>query len=227
MGDKLKPVNGPKTDAFNLLVRYMQDPGGSIELTSDAEKMLKRLMYADAKMKTRKFTEQEVTDDMMTTFAISEFTAIRDIKNTQKLFAAARSINKQYLAHLHLERINQDIEDARERLFWYEDDAMPGIKKSRVPDAKELAALAKLHHAYSFTLNTAPEEKGKDILPPPVFNFILVKGATIDSGMSVQDALSFADQYLQGSTTPQDDQTDDLDDDQWESIKDDPDDTGD
>jgi hypothetical protein len=213
MGDKLQPVNGPKHDAFSMLTKYIQDPG-ALELTADAERLLKRLMFADTLMKTRKHTEGEVMTQLMETFSISEFTAIKDIKQAQKLFAQARSINKQYYAHLHLERINQDIEQARDALFFYEDDDMPGVKRARVPDAKELAALAKLHHAYSFTLNTAPEEKGQDTLPPPVFNFSMV---VINTGMNVQDAMAAADKLLNGSATPElDDHY--QDDTEWEEI---------
>ena len=219
MGDKLQPVNGPKNDAFSMLIKYVQDPG-AVELTADAEKLLKRLMFADAKMRSRKHTEDEIMNELMVTFSISEWTAMKDIKNAQKLFAKARTINKEYFANLHLERINKDIEDARECLFWYEDDDMPGVKKSRVPDAKELAALAKLHHVYSYTLHNAPEEKASDTQPPPIFNFSMV---VINTGMNVQDAMAAADKILNGSTTPAlDDQY--QDDAEWEEI--DPDEPG-
>jgi hypothetical protein len=214
MQDQLLPSDKQKGDAFSLLVKYVQDPA-AIELTSDAEKLLKRLMFADAKMKTRKFTEEEVINELMATFTISEFTALRDIKQAQKLFVAARGINKQYFSHLHLERINKDIEDTRDRLFWEENDEMPGVKFPRVPDAKELAALARLHQAYSFTLNTAPEEKGQDVLPPPVFNFSQV---VINTGMSVEQAMKEADSLLNGAPTPSElkDYYQDAEDADWE-----------
>jgi hypothetical protein len=195
MADKLKPVVAPKTDAFSMIVKYMQDPG-AVELTADAERMLKRLMYCDTLLRSNRKTSDEIMTDLQETFVISQFTALRDIKNCQKLFGQARQVNKQYLAHLHLERINKDIEDARDRLFFYEDEDLPGVMRRRTPDAKELAALAKLHQAYSFTLNTAPEEKGQDILPPPIFNFTQV---VINTGMTPAQAMAAADQYLNGS----------------------------
>lgn len=210
MGDKLQPVNGPKNDAFSLLVKYIQDP--AMELTADAERLLQRLMFADAKMRSRKLTDDEVMQELQTTFSISEWTALKDIKQAQKLFAKARTINKEYFANLHLERINKDIEDARERLFYYEDEKIPGVKLPRTPDAKELAALAKLHHVYSYTLHNAPEEKSGDTQPPPIFNFSMV---VINTGMNVQDALAAADKMLNGPTTPQ---LEDQYHDEWEEI---------
>jgi hypothetical protein len=218
MGNKLQAVTVAKGDAFSIIKKYLADPD-AVQLTADAENMLKRLMYCDALFRQNQKTTEEIKRDLQETFIISEFTAMRDISNTQKLFATARAINKTYLAHIHLERINRDIENFRDRIFFYEDDDMPGVKRPTVPDAKEVAALAKLEQVYSQTLDMIQDEKPGAATPPPIFNFTQV---VMNTGMTVQDAMAQADAMLNGSSTPQLQDPDDGQLDEWEEIGQDP-----
>lgn len=198
MGNKLQLVQSPKGDAFSNIVKFMTgNNDGTLVLSPDEEKMLSRLCAADALMRSNKHTSDAICKQLQADFAISEFTALKDLKNAQKLFSQAREINKKYLAHLHLERINADIEAARDRLFYEENPGMPGVKFARTPDAKELAALAKLHDAYNNTLKAAPSDEVKEVLPPPIFIFNLIKGQEIETTLTVEQAMQEADELLQ------------------------------
>lgn len=189
------PAPKDKSDAFTRISKYMT--GAAITLTSDEETILRRWEKCDHLLRQNRLTTDELVAHLKDQFFISDWTALGDIRNTQKLFGMARVINKKYVGHLHLERINRDIEAMRDRIFWYEDDDMPGVKKSRVPDAKEMAALAKLHQVYSETLNMLPEQERPEAMPPPKFVFNLV-GSAITSTMDLDKALQKADELITG-----------------------------
>lgn len=186
----------PKMDAFTRIQQYLS--GHNIVLTADEENILLRWQVADGHMRKNRMSTDEVCEALQTQFDISKFTALADIRNTQKLFAGARTINKKYVGHLHLERINKDIEDLRERIFFYEKDDMPGIKFPRVPDSKEMMSLARMHEAYTHIFNSLPETERSDAMPPPVFVFNLVAGE-IKPTMDLSNALDAADQMISGA----------------------------
>lgn len=187
------PSGKQKMDAFTRISGFMT--GKAVTLTSDEETILHRWIVCDGWMRQNSLTTDEICDKLRSDFKVSQFTALQDIKNAQKLFAMARSINKQYTGHLNLERINKDIQDARDRLFWYEDDET-NTKVSRIPDAKELAALAKLYQAYNEAFKLLPDEQPDQDKGVPVFNFNLMQGQQIIVGTPLDQALMEADQML-------------------------------
>jgi hypothetical protein len=191
-GKKLQPVTGPKLDAFTRISQFMT--GKAVTLNADEETILHRWIYTDQVMRANKLTTDEICTDLEKKFHIHKSTALGDIRNTQKLFAMSRSINKQYVGHLHLERINKDIEDLRERLF-FQDGPVDGVKVSRVPDGKEMMALARLHEAYNHALQNMPVEQKADKMPPPIFNFNLVAGE-ISTTMTLSESMEEADKML-------------------------------
>lgn len=188
------PAPKEKGDAFTRIAKYMT--GGSITLTSAEETILNRWTQVDALMRQNKLTTDELVAHIKQTFIVSDWTALGDIKNTQRLFGMARVINKRYVGHIHLERINRDIEEIRDRIFWEWDDEL-NVKKSRMPDAKEMAALAKMHQVYTETWDAMPEQERADAMPPPKFVFNLV-GAGIAASTTLDDALAQADAIITG-----------------------------
>lgn len=193
--NKLQVVVPPKKDAFTRISQFMT--GKAVVLSADEETILNRWITVDKWLRQNKHTTDEICALVEKDFSVSKFTALNDIRNTQKLFALARSVNKKYVGHIHLERINKDIEDMRDRIF-YQDGPVDGVKVARVPDAKEMVALARLHEAYTDALNKMPEDAKKDVMPPPIFNFNLV-GGEVTTTMTLPDALNAADEMLNGT----------------------------
>lgn len=177
-----------KRPAFVAIRKFMCD--GDVKLHVEEEAILNRWIYCDALLREKEKNEEQIIDDLVQKFTISPFTARQDITNTQRLFADARKINKKYLIHHHLQRIDEDIQRLRKAFF----QDRKGLKS--VPDAKELSAYAKLMEAYTYTLNSIPEEIQVDKQPPPIFQFILAPGQVIEKPMQIEDAMQKADEIL-------------------------------
>jgi hypothetical protein len=182
-----------KRDSFSAIKRFMVD--ADINLRVEEEAILKRWEYCDALLRAKTEDEDGIIAKLVEMFKISTFTARNDIAYTQRLFADARKINKRYLIHLHLERIDQDIQ--RMRNAWFKTEVgKDGKVKTYVPDSKELSAYAKLNEAYTYTLNSIPEEVQVDKQPPPIFQFHLAPGQVIDRPLVLEDAMAKADAIL-------------------------------
>lgn len=169
--------------------------GDNVLLNSEEEKILARWQYAHDLLGAKQKTWIQIRDCIVSQFSVSKFTAENDISNAQDVFGSNRKINKRYLLHLHLDRINEDIERVREKMFYIEDDKL-NIKVSRAPDSKEIAALAKLNETYTYTLNSIPDESDRIKLPPPIFVFKLPDGVSITQPMSFEEAMKGADEYI-------------------------------
>jgi hypothetical protein len=192
MGSK-KELAQTKREAFTAIADFMSNK--PVILTSEEETILNRWIVADGWFRQNKLTSDDIADKLVADFGVSKFTALNDIRNAQKLFALTRTINKRYVNHLHLERINRDVEETRDRLFFM-DGPVPGTKVSRIPDAKELMALARLHEAYTNCFNSLPETEKANVLPPPVFVFNQVGGTGISPTMDLNAALAAADSFI-------------------------------
>lgn len=167
---------------------------GSVKLKVEEEAILNRWMVCDGFLKAKEFTEDEIIEKLVKTCEVSKFTARNDITYAQRLFADCRKINKRYLIHLHLERIDRDIENVRKKIIRSDSVDADGKLESYPVDAKELAALAKLHETYTYTLNSLPEEVKVETQPPPKFLFLLAPGQTIErSGLALEDVLKKSD----------------------------------
>lgn len=169
--------------------------GEKILLNSEEEKILARWETASELMIKKELTWLQIRDHIVGTFGVSKFTAENDISNAQEVYGTNRKINKRFLLHLHLDRMDKDIERIRDGLFYYEDDDLK-VKRNRTPDAKEMAALARLNEAYTYTVNSIPEDADRSKLPPPIYVFKLPDGISITQPMSVADALKAADEYI-------------------------------
>jgi len=180
-----------KREAFTAILRFMTKE--DVSLTIEEEKILGRWIFCDALLRQKLYNEDTIIEKLIEAYTISKFTARNDINYTQRLFSKSRSLIKKYLIHLHLERIDSDIQNARQRIFTTDIDEKTGKVVFNSADPKELIALAKLHEVYTYTLNSIPEEQDKDIMPPPIFQFILAPGQVINRAMELEEALKKAD----------------------------------
>jgi len=193
MMDKRPAVLPKKREAFIAIKRFMMD--GDVTLRDEEEKILNRWIFTDALLKAKDLDEEGMIAKIVEQFTVSPFTARNDIYYTQRLFADSRKIVKKYLIHHHLDRIDQDIQRLRKLLFNNKKKVGEDVY-DYVPDAKELAALAKLHETYTYTLNSMPEDAQLDKQPPPVFQFILAPGQVIDKPMMLEDAKKQANDII-------------------------------
>lgn len=182
-----------KRDAFSAIRRFMID--ADVELKEEENKILNRWFFCDALLRSKKWDEEGIIDQIAAQFEVSKFTARNDIYYTQRLFADCRKLNKKYLIHEHLQRIDKDIERVRKMLFDNKRKEGEDVF-DYVPDAKEMMVLAKLHESYTYTLNSIPEEVSDEKHPPPIFQFILAPGQLIDRPMTIEDAIKKADAIL-------------------------------
>jgi hypothetical protein len=182
-----------KSDAKTRIGKFLA--GEKILLSSEEEKILTRWEAANELLIAKEKTWLEIRNHISSTYSVSRFTAENDICNAQEVFGSNRKINKRFLLHLHLDRMDRDIERIREGLFFTEDDETD-VKFSRTPDAKEIAALARLSEAYTYTLNSIPEDADRTKLPPPIYVFKLPDGVSITQPMTVEAAMQAADEYI-------------------------------
>jgi hypothetical protein len=181
-----------KREAFVAIKRFMCQ--GDVTLKGEEEEILNRWIYCDKLLRAKEDNEEGIIKKIVEAFGVSKFTASNDINNTQRLFADARTINKKYLIHHHLQRIDEDIQKIRMRLF--EKVSVGGEMVQSIPDAKEMAAYAKLLESYTYTLNSIPEEIQKDRQPPPIFQFLLAPGQVIETPLAIDDAIEKADEII-------------------------------
>lgn len=182
-----------KRDAFTAIRRFMCI--GDVALKAEEESILNRWIFCDALLRAKDDDEESIIKKIAEQFTVSTFTARNDIAYTQRLFADARKINKKYLIHHHLQRIDEDIQRMRKKLFENVTET-DGKHTQCIPTSKELAAYAKLLETYTYTLNSIPEEVQVDKQPPPIFNFLLAPGQLIEAPMQLDDALAKADAIL-------------------------------
>ncbi|MGN6420835.1 MAG: hypothetical protein ACTHMC_25215 [Pseudobacter sp.] len=180
-------------DAKSRITKYLA--GDKIQLNSEEEKILTRWEFAYDLMVAKEKNWVEIRDKIAFKFAVSKFTAENDISNTQEVFGTNRKINKRFVLHLHLDRMDVDIERIRKGLFFSKDE--DGKLQPCTPDAKEIAALAKFAEAYTYTVNCIPDDVDRSKLPPPLFIFNLPEGAALVPPMTLEQALTKADEYIE------------------------------
>lgn len=179
----MKQLEG-KRDVKTRVIQFLTV--GDVMLTAEEEKILSRWEAADLAMRQKVKKYDEIVEFIALRFGVSKFTAQNDIATAQDVFSRSRKTNKKYHLHLHAERIDRQLELFQKR--WSDNDY--------VPDAKEMAAYAKLLDAYTYCMNSMPEDAGEDKTPPPLFFFNLVKGDQVIIPMSVEDALKSADAFI-------------------------------
>ncbi len=176
-----------KNNAKDRIVRYLTK--ADITLASDEELILKRWEHIDHLMR-QKLPYVDILLKHTAKFNISKFTADKDLTDTQEVFARSRKLNKRYLAHLHIEDIQQDLSIIRKKLL---DPDYP-------LDAKEIAALGKLHDSLTYQLNSLPDDAQITDVPRPVIIYDLVGISNQPTPMNIEDALKMADKLLNNFT---------------------------
>jgi hypothetical protein len=171
-----------KNTAKERILRYLTK--ADITLNSEEELILKRWESVDHLMRA-KMAYADIILKHTGRFNISKFTADLDISNAQEIFARSRKLNKRYLAHLHLEDIQQDLKNARAKIMTHE-----------YIDAKELTALAQLYNAYTKLLQALPDDQ--NIVDPakPVIVFELLSLPGQAQLLDIKTAILEADKLL-------------------------------
>lgn len=183
-----------RLDAKTRIKKFLSGED-DILLTSEEEKILARWEFANDLMIKKEKTWEEMRELISLRFVVSKFTAEKDICNAQDVFGISRKVSKRYLLHLHLDRIDRDIEMFRNQIFWVTDEK--SSKKEQIcPGPKDMAALARMAEAYTYTLNSIPEDIDRSKLPPPIYVFKLPPGVVINQPMSLADAMKQADEYI-------------------------------
>lgn len=180
-----------KNDAKSRIIRYLTK--SDITLTSDEERMLARWEMADLLMRTST-RDEDIILKITARFDVSKFTAQNDIFAAQEIFGKSRQINRNYLSHLHLQDIGEDIRRYRKHVFETKD------KKGNTlpPTDKEMLALSKMHDSYTRQLRDIPEEiQQLDVERPNIINQLVIKeGQELPALMNIMQALRMSDAFL-------------------------------
>lgn len=182
-----------RQDAKTRISKFLS--GEKVLLNSEEEKILARWEHASELLIKKEKSWVEIRDSLAFQFVVSKYTAENDIINAQEVFGTTRKINKRFLLHLHLDRMDRDIERIRAGLFFYKDNK--GKVTEKTPNAKEIAALARLAEAYTYTVNSIPDDIDRSKLPPPIMMFRLPEGISMNLPMTIEEAMRQADQFIE------------------------------
>lgn len=180
--------------AKERIKRFLTD--ADITLTGDEVSIMQRWEFADRLMMQGNSITSLLRQRIMDEFSVSVTTADNDIFAAQEVFGEARKINKRYLSHLHLQDIHADLVRIRKQLFKGEGD------RAKIPDHREMQALAKLHDAYTYQLNSLPDTDPPPVVKRPIFMFSMVDGAAPTAPMALEDALKLSDEYINYEILP-------------------------
>ena len=178
---------GKLTTAKEKIKRWLTDQ--DVTLTADDVQILKRWEHVDKLMAQGITLTPLLRNAIMQEFSVSSSTADNDIFSAQEVFGESRRINRHYLGHLHLQDISADLTRIRQKLFEKGKDG-----KSTIPDHKEIQALSKLHDAYTYQLNSLPDDAKAPVVKRPIFMFSLVNGEAPKPPMQLADAMKIADE---------------------------------
>lgn len=183
----IKELSHKTKDAKIRIVRFLST--GEIVLKSDEEKILKRWMYANDLMTAKEKSWPEIVNDIAETFAISKYTAESDISAAQEVFGTLRKIDKKYLLHLHIERIDRQIKLITDS--WKDEEGKP-IEL----DSKEIIALAKMNDSYTYALNSIPAYVEARPIQRPVFFITPSSNSQITNTLPINIAMKMADDII-------------------------------
>lgn len=173
-----------KRDAKNRILRFLTR--GDLQLNPAEEAILSRWEYADLLMRQGITLTEVLIKQITDKYSVSRFTADSDISNAMEVFSKSRKINRRYLGHLHLQDIAADLVRVRDKFF----------KNKAVPDSKDLQALAKMHDAYTYQLNSLPEDEEQVPVGKIIMQFELPAGQTMQAPLEMNDALRLADEII-------------------------------
>jgi hypothetical protein len=164
----MKEEGAKSKSDLECVVQYVFEK--NIALNSDQEVLLQRLQFTDDKLRSRKFTREQVINAICTRFGVSSWRADKDITETHKLFGSTRRLNKGYLIAIHLDDIQQQIALAKE--------------------ARRLDLLPKLNDNFIYALNSIPEDAKENDRPP--VKLVFVQSAQPTLSKKIEDLLAEA-----------------------------------
>lgn len=182
------------TTAKEKIKRYLTEQ--DVDLSAEDVAIMKRWEFVDKKMAQGITVTSILRQLIMDEFSVSVHTADNDIFSAQEVFGESRRINKKYLSHLHLQELHDDLTKIRQSLFSKQKDEDTGIEYEVGPSDKMITALAKLHDAYTYQLNSIPDNTAPPIVKRPVWIFVSPNRKPIDAPMQLNDALKIADKIL-------------------------------
>jgi len=194
-----------KTDAKARIIRYLTK--SDITLNAEEETILARWEHIDFLQRVGTAYEDIVLKHTHK-FNISKFTTNNDITASQEVFARSRKLNKRYLAHLHLEEMREDLKKIRDSLFVYDEETKKPIPLS----TKEIMALARMHEAMTYQINSLPEDQQVSDVPKPVTVYQLVGVTNMPQLMDVNKALELSEKFINGLPIAEEIHDDDPDD---------------
>jgi len=193
-----------KIDAKTRIIRYLTK--SDITLTAEEETILARWEHIDL-LHRQALSYTDILLKHTLKFNVSKFTTNNDITAAQEVFARSRKLNKRYLAHLHIEQLQDDLKRIREGFFKI--DAETG--KYETLSHKDVAALARIHEAYTYQINSLPEDQQTPDVPKPVIQYNLVGVNNQPLLMDINTAMELADKFINGlplaEQIPDDDDT--------------------
>src|SRR4051812_25635106 len=149
-----------KSDDTNrdAIMYYYQAGGSSNEegliLTEKQQQLSDRWLFAAAKIREMKYSQEQVAKFIMGSFDVGRDTAYRDIVNAQYVFAASYPINKNFLIQSRIEFLIKKINDA-----YVDNDLNGSIKATKLE--KELRGYIEMYK------EVAPRRS------PKIINFII------------------------------------------------------
>lgn len=181
-----------KNDARTRIIRYLTK--SDITLTSDEESILARWEMADLLMRTGT-RDEDIILKVTVRFGVSKHTAQNDIFAAHEVFGKSRQINRNYLSHLHLQDISEDLKRYRKHVFETKD------KKGQFlpPTEKEMLALSRMHDAYTRQLRDIPQEIQPINVDRPNIIFQLVTKedqAQLQAPMDIMQAMRLSYNFL-------------------------------
>lgn len=172
---KLKQTRQPKNDVEAVVQFLVND---NVKLTTSQEFLCNRLIRTDALIRSRKYTTQEIIEQLMQQFEITAYRAEQDVYDCHKVFGQTRKLSKQYLISHHLEDI--------------------GLMIKKCQEANQLDLLPKLFDNYTYAMNSLPVEEDAKEAPPAQITFVFQGAAPVDQ-KPLGEVLADADKLLKPS----------------------------
>ena len=169
---KLKQVRQPKNDV-EAVIRFMLH--GDIKLTASQDSLCNRLMFVDSLIRGRKFTTDQMVEQLMEKFTISQYRAQQDMYDCQKVFGETRKLTKLYLLSHHIQEI--------------------GLTIQKCKDKDMMDMLPKLFDNFTYAINSLPEDNSIKEAPPSHITYIF-NGTPPVAQEPLDDVLKKADKLL-------------------------------
>lgn len=166
-----------KGDALSRIKTFMSNAESGVMLTPNEEKILSRLIYANALLSERKFTTEQVAEKIKEKFGCSIFTARNDINNTYTLFVSITEDYKRYTLWHHVEFLRQKLK------AWETDKSLAHL-------------LPKLSDSITKAIAAMPVKPEAPDIPAPIILINVVGGKITAPEMSPDEARKEADEII-------------------------------